>query len=196
MSNRKSSNRPAGDVIDDHLKTRDDWNKLKLEVLKLKCNQYALISNGKKTTLAKRLFDHCNKQTEVNINVNPREHEVNETTNTNDESSNLVLCEIRALRSEVAAMKEKQKDLQLQQDSRRTGQLSGITETENNQFVESEVVRGFRIPPFINAGMSDSDCNRQRERSNNNADLLIEAKKTTTADNSTCNDIHINSNNN
>ena len=187
MSNRKITNRPAGDVIEDHLKTRDDWNKLKIEVLKLKCNQYAVIANGKKTTLAKRLFDHFHKQTELNnevvINVNP--HEVNEAARSNEESSNVVLCEIRALRSEVAAMKEKQKELQ--QNSRRTENLSGPMNTEYSHPDESEVVRGFRVPPFIEE--LNSDGNRQRVN-NNTEDRVNE--NTTTANATGRDDINYN----
>ena len=76
-------------------------------------------------------------------------------------------------------MKEKQRDLQ--QNSRRTEQFSGHTNTENNRLLESEVVRGFRVPSFINEGMLDSDCNRQLERDNNNTDLMGNRAKENTA---------------
>ena len=38
-------------------KSRDDWLKLTVKDLRLKCNQYSLTENGSKQTLAKRLFD-------------------------------------------------------------------------------------------------------------------------------------------
>ena len=181
MSNRKIATRPAGDVIEDHLKTREEWNKLKIEVLKLKCNQYALIANGKKTTLTKRLFDHFQERREVRNNEAPIniEHETNEmATASSNEEPNLVLLEIRALRSEVAAMKEKQRMQELQQkNSCRTDdsehRISTIPNTERDGTNGSELVRGFHVPAFIeDSGMSMLTGSNQAKNPNVNINMV------------------------
>ena len=44
--------------VADQAKSCDDWGKLKMEVLKLKCNQYGLVSTGKKFEVQQRLTAH------------------------------------------------------------------------------------------------------------------------------------------
>ena len=44
--------------VADHEKSCEDWSKLKMEVLKLKCNQYGLVSTRKKPEVQQRLMAH------------------------------------------------------------------------------------------------------------------------------------------
>ena len=112
-SNRKSST-VNGSVTD------DDWGKLKKEILKLKCLEYHLVSNGKKEVLQNRLVEYFSSGNDSSSSnpTNISNHEVepvdennitetntNNNTNTDNEIENLTLLELLALRSEMSAVK-------------------------------------------------------------------------------------------
>jgi hypothetical protein len=118
----------VSNVDEDHVKSFEEWGKLKVEVLKLKCLQYRLISTGKKEQLQHRLVAHF---TNINNNNNiqssssaspillpspiPSSHtavQVAESSqsNTDPDTDNLTILELRALRSEMSAVKEKQQN--------------------------------------------------------------------------------------
>ena len=95
-----------------------------MEILKLKCLEYHLVSNGKKEILQKRLVDYftnSSSNNEANNNAesadenlgsrNNSNTEIINTNNTTDnEIENLTLLELRALRSEMSAVKERQQN--------------------------------------------------------------------------------------
>ena len=54
---RKNKTRTQSNTDDTGLSAAD-WGKLSLEALRLKCNQYRLITAGSKYSLQKRLYDH------------------------------------------------------------------------------------------------------------------------------------------
>ena len=55
---QSAARRPTLVSQDDGERSVDDWGKLKLFALRLKCNQYSLSETGNKMELQERLFDH------------------------------------------------------------------------------------------------------------------------------------------
>ena len=92
------------------------WRKFTAEVLKLKCNHLGLVATGKKDILCSRLFNYYQGE-----NVSESQSEVEsvpmiatDAPITRDENSMLMLAEIRALRSELCAVKENVKQIELE----------------------------------------------------------------------------------
>ena len=54
--------RPTLVTMNDRDRSIDDWGKLKVVALKLKCNQYSLSENGNKPALQKRLHEHFHQE--------------------------------------------------------------------------------------------------------------------------------------
>ena len=88
--------------VADQEKSCEDWSKLKMEVLKLNCNQYGLVSTGKKAEVQQRLMAH--------FRTNPTAIE-DANTHVRVEDDDCILDELWALRSEVSAMKHKQQEM-------------------------------------------------------------------------------------
>ena len=55
-----TARRPTLVSQDDGERTIDDWGKMKLVALRLKCNQYSLVETGNKRELQERLYSHFN----------------------------------------------------------------------------------------------------------------------------------------
>ena len=66
---RKSGSSANNDSDYDREKSLEDWEKLTTEALKLKCNQYSLVSAGKKKQLKTRLFEHFQNNEFVNNQI-------------------------------------------------------------------------------------------------------------------------------
>ena len=87
-------------ATDDKKRSLQEWGALSSQVLKLKCNQYNLISTGNKLTLRKRLFEFLNP---------PAENQPPESSHTgNDTVMADILQELQSLRNEVADIRDKQ----------------------------------------------------------------------------------------
>ena len=117
-----------------------DWGKLTAEVLRLKCNEVAIVATGKKAALVQRLFAFYNSTTlpslgtanhvaVASMNTHPHEatstsplaeiqiphHNVAHSTEPArhvDPNMELVLSELAALRSQIGAMQSKQTDME------------------------------------------------------------------------------------
>ena len=108
---RKSTTR--GEDGSDKTRSMEDWKKLNMETLKLKCNQYSLVSTGKKADIQVRLYDHFHQQQEI---INNDTENIAETRSSpvagrsanNADSNNVILNELLALRSEIDIMKATQ----------------------------------------------------------------------------------------
>ena len=83
--------------VADHEKSCEDWSKLKMEVLKLKCNQYGLVSTGKKAEVQQRLMAHfrTNHDNDDNVSIITAIGDV--STHVRVEEDNCILEELRAL---------------------------------------------------------------------------------------------------
>ena len=58
MATRKRKANQNTEEISDKSKTRDEWEILKPEILRLKCLHYTLKNTGKKKQLVDRLYEH------------------------------------------------------------------------------------------------------------------------------------------
>ena len=65
MSKRLRS-APLSTSDEDQNKSASDWNGMKVEVLKLKCLEYNLLSSGKKADIVRRLVEHFKKNNNIN----------------------------------------------------------------------------------------------------------------------------------
>ena len=77
---QSAARRPTLVSQDDGERSVDDWGKLKLVALRLKCNQYSLSEIGNKMELQERLFDHFHPDQDSRISesssvTNAYEHE-------------------------------------------------------------------------------------------------------------------------
>ena len=87
-------------ATDDKKRSLQEWGALSSQVLKLKCNQYNLVSTGNKLTLQKRLFEFLNP---------PAENQPPESSSTgNDTVMADILQELQSLHNEVADIRDKQ----------------------------------------------------------------------------------------
>ena len=61
---------------EDKAKSTEDWGKIKTEILKLKYNQYGIVSTGKKIDIQRRLYEyfHVDDNDEVEVQNNPVKH--------------------------------------------------------------------------------------------------------------------------
>ena len=159
--NRKFSNVSNEVNVPDDKKSFNDWGKLKMEILKLKCLEYHLLSNGKKEVLQKRLVDYFKNANDqpinsLNMSGNVERNDIaetntNPTSNTDNETENLTLLELRALRSEMSAVKERQQNQDqqwnlfmenwpsaLQEQTRAAIQLSSRANNQSPQATNAE----------------------------------------------------------
>ena len=85
-------------AAEDMKRSYDEWGALTSQVLKLKCNQYSLVSTGNKQSLQKRLFEHFHPMPVAQP-----------TMDAAVETSTMakVLEELKRLRTEVADIKNK-----------------------------------------------------------------------------------------
>ena len=90
-------------------KTITEWNSLSMEVLKLKANQYGLITTGKKNELVRRLREYFAKTSDESATAN--NINANDNNTSGESNMELILAEVRALRSEVSAVKNKQTEI-------------------------------------------------------------------------------------
>ena len=81
-----------------------DWGKIKTEILKLKCNQYGIISTGKKIDI-QRLYEYFHADGNVELEVHTAGPST-EGSNTNSD----ILSELRLLRNEMNVIKVKQRN--------------------------------------------------------------------------------------
>ena len=97
--------------VADQEKSCEDWSKLKMEVLKFKCNQYGLVSTGKKAEVQQRLIAHfhTNQNDADDESITTAIEDAN--THVCVEDDDCILDKLRALRSEVSAMKHKQQEM-------------------------------------------------------------------------------------
>ena len=89
------------------VKSVEDWGKLSAELLKLKCNQYGVVSTGRKLDLQEGFtifFMQTNHYTEVVRQAPAASTQVQE---------NSILAEHRLLRNEINEIKGKQNEMLL-----------------------------------------------------------------------------------
>ena len=92
---------------EDMVKLVEDWGKLSAEILKLKCNQYGVVSTVRKLDLQRGLYDYFhtnNNYTEVARQAPAVSTQVQE---------NSILAELRLLRNEMNVIKGKQNEMLL-----------------------------------------------------------------------------------
>ena len=168
--------RVAEENVADHEKSCEDWSKLKMEVLKLKCNQYGLVSTGKKAEVQHRLMAHfhTNHDNDDDVSIITAIGDV--STHVRVEEDNCILEELRALRSEIGAMKQKQQEMGslLQHQSTRetlvevhaipasihcpiiptiadmTDNHMVISQDHHDNIQNIQPVHSFQLPPFMN----------------------------------------------
>ena len=92
MPKQKRSTKNTQVINADKARSLNDWNKLPLQALHLKCNSYALVEQGTKTVLQNRLYRHFNP-TETRT--------INQTPSTSPPSNIDLQAEIRELRSMI-----------------------------------------------------------------------------------------------
>ena len=113
---RQPRKKVTGDDLEDKNKSIQDWKKLKMEVIKLKCNEYGLVSLGKKDVLEKRLYAHFHSSQPDNEviaigNSNDNEQRTSSDTHDRQADMDLVVAEVRAFRSDLVAVKKVQEDM-------------------------------------------------------------------------------------
>ena len=104
------------ETVTDQAKSFEEWGKLKMEVLKLKCNQYGLVSMGKKAEVQQRLTEHfatANEDSDIHVLAPGIGVDAPEDVEAHKEVDvdNCILVELRASRSEVRAVKQKQHEM-------------------------------------------------------------------------------------
>ena len=188
---------------DDKKRSLRDWGKLTAEILKLKCNQYGLDVVGNRTVLKNRLFEHFQQQNNSipvesitsGDNDSPRDDE-------GGSSNELILAELRALRSELGAVKTKQAQLIKNQQSSSTINPVLQRETERNIIQhDSPLTRqdkspsnnerdsvvpqyGFQAPPFINMVSTRTvDTEVELNQSNAGRNLIVDNFTTVSGNN-------------
>ena len=92
---------------EDKAKSMEDWGKIKTEILKLKCNQYGIVSTGKKIDIQRRLYEyfHVDDNDEVEVQNNPV------ISTQGDNINNDILSELHLLRNEINLIKVKQNSM-------------------------------------------------------------------------------------
>lgn len=97
--------RASSSMADDKQHSLREWGALSSQVLKLKCNQYNLVSTGNKQTMQKRLFEFFNPQeaptpSSTGNDITP--------SSTGNDTILEVLHELKRLRTEVADIRDTQ----------------------------------------------------------------------------------------
>ena len=104
-----------------------DWGKLDMGALRLKCSEYNLVATGKRPALQARLLKYFQDKrrpdqlidrtttnelqtgtTNVNFTNSDNNNNINNNNidNSNSNSNELIIAEIRALRSEIIVIKK------------------------------------------------------------------------------------------
>ena len=147
-------------------KTITEWNKLTMEVLKLKANQYGLIPSGKKNELARRLVEYFTKTSDESASsASNRINDSNDNNTSGESNMELILAEVRALRSEVSAVKNKQSEIIRIQNS-------GVPH-ESSQNIPSPVRNTVTANNHLQfAAATNNDNTRVNEQSNDEVALV------------------------
>ena len=104
---RKNKTRTQSNTDDTGLSAAD-WGKLSLEALRLKCNQYRLITAGSKYSIQKRLYDHFHPSLQT-----PAVQPTQQTTPTPIEPSmSDVLTKLRKIQTQVNELRNHQQNVQ------------------------------------------------------------------------------------
>ena len=170
-------------IVTDQVKSFEEWGKLKMEVLKLKCNQYRLVSTGKKAEVQQRLTKHfatANEDSDIDVLASGMGVDASEDVEAHEEVDvdNFILMELRALQSEVRAVKQKQHEMgrqllnppgQVETMNRSTGSThmtstlnrpinptaADITDNpmviapDHHNVANVQAVHEFQLPPFM-----------------------------------------------
>ena len=97
--------RASSSMADDKQHSLREWGALSSQVLKLKCNQYNLVSTGNKQTMQKRLFEFFNPQEAPTPSSTGNDIT---SSSTGNDTILEVLHELKRLRTEVADIRDTQ----------------------------------------------------------------------------------------
>ena len=153
--NRRTVN-TENNIATDEKRSFVDWGNLDIGTLRLKCSEYSLVATGKKPALQGRLtkyFSDKRAPTEMPTTISNESIPTNGNSNETEinENANLIIAEIRALRSEVSAIKKKQVAFE-QSDIMRTGNAEinkSVNNSSRNQpesAVDMTVIRNSHVP--------------------------------------------------
>ena len=179
-NNRRAIN-TENNMATDENRSFVDWGKLDMGALRLKCSEYKLVSTGKRPALQARLVQHFQDSRRPDQPIEgttsneapPDTNTANTNVSDSDNFSNtsnaneLIIAEIRALRSEIGVMKKMQSSFEQftkGQDSAKQNKSGAMTQPESD--VDLTVVRnsassqpkhGFQLPEhtFIEGSQSD-----------------------------------------